>query len=306
MYNDGLVRNSGVMMWPGSSTKIHGHMSRYIQEFDRNMNWYKKIDIIMQWFLDSLQPANCIIGYFDEPDSTAHLYGPFSQEVKVQLKRIDQIVSYLLTSLSKAKLLDQVNIIFVSDHGMAEVPQNQMIELDKYVPSYLYKMYGSSPNWGVFPIPGRFSQVFQALKNASKKESFQVYKKKEVPVQYHYQHNRRIAPIIVVANEGWEIYQNKRQSKTFRNKTLGEHGYNNSLPSMRPLFLANGPAFKRGYYFSNEFENIDIYPLMCYILNLLPLNYFPSNGSFEKVSDILAPVSFLSYSSSSDKWFSSE
>lgn len=292
------------MMWPGSSTKFHGHKSKYIQKFSRSMDWTKKVNIMISWFLNPFEPANCVIAYFDEPDATAHIHGPFSSEVKSQLKRIDKTVNYLVHILTKSGIYEEVNIIFVSDHGMVDVPSNHIITLNKYVPSDWYEMYGSSPNWNIFPKPGRFSQTFEALKNATKVEPFKVYKKKEVPHNYHYCKNRRIGPLVVVADEGWELFQSTEAAKSTRNKTLGEHGYNNSLPSMRPLFVAIGPRFKSNYYFDKEFENIDLFPLMCYILQLLPTTMFPSNGSFDRISEILVPFSEIKYSTSLDKWAS--
>lgn len=63
----------------------------------------------------------------------------------------------------------------------------------------------------------------------------------------------------------------------------GQHGYNNSLKSMHPIFLAMGPSFKKGATV-DTFNNVDVYPLLCKILGLKPA---PNNGSLEKVSHLL-------------------
>lgn len=36
-----------------------------------------------------------------------------------------------------------------------------------------------------------------------------VYKKEDIPSRLHYKHNSKIQPILAVADEGWEILQNK-------------------------------------------------------------------------------------------------
>ena len=65
--------------------------------------------------------------------------------------------------------------------------------------------------------------------------------------------------------------------------TEGNHGYNNSLPSMHPLFIAMGPSFKKNA--SVEiFNNVDVYPLMCHILKLTPA---PNNGTLDVVKHLL-------------------
>ena len=63
----------------------------------------------------------------------------------------------------------------------------------------------------------------------------------------------------------------------------GEHGYNNSLPSMHPFFIAMGPNFKTGVSVET-FNNVDIYPLMCHILRIPPA---PNNGSMHIVKNFI-------------------
>lgn len=40
-----------------------------------------------------------------------------------------------------------------------------------------------------------------------------VYLKEDIPARFHYQHNDRIQPIILVADEGWTIVLNKSLPK---------------------------------------------------------------------------------------------
>jgi len=72
---------------------------------------------------------------------------------------------------------------------------------------------------------------------------------------------------------------------------VGNHGYDNILPEMHPIFLAVGPAFRKNA--TKEVMNAtDLYPLLCHLLGINPL---PNNGSFDAVKDVLAegvPVAF--------------
>ena len=63
----------------------------------------------------------------------------------------------------------------------------------------------------------------------------------------------------------------------------GNHGYDNQLPDMHPVFVAMGPSFKKGYS-KDTFHNVDIYPLLCHILGVDPA---PNNGSLQSVIDLL-------------------
>lgn len=54
--------------------------------------------------------------------------------------------------------------------------------------------------------------------------------------------------------------------------------------SMRPIFFARGPAFKKNLEFSEAFEVINVYPLACHLLGIEPA---PNNGSLTNVRFIL-------------------
>lgn len=66
---------------------------------------------------------------------------------------------------------------------------------------------------------------------------------------------------------------------------MGNHGYNNTLRSMQPVFIARGPSFRQNYV-KAFMRSIDLYPLMCYILSIVPQ---PNNGTLSNVQDLLHP-----------------
>jgi hypothetical protein len=89
------------------------------------------------------------------------------------------------------------------------------------------------------------------------------------------------------------------------NPLLGNHGFNNSIESMRAVFLgkkkvfyedyfkntlyvysnfkARGPNFKRNKKMSG-FINVDVYPLIC---NLIRIDCNPNNGTLKTFEEIL-------------------
>lgn len=66
--------------------------------------------------------------------------------------------------------------------------------------------------------------------------------------------------------------------------SVGNHGYNNTLRDMQPVFVARGPAFRQNYI-KASMRSVDLYPLMCHILAIQPL---PNNGSLLNVRDLLS------------------
>jgi len=113
------------------------------------------------------------------------------------------------------------------------------------------------------------------------------YAKKDIPDRYHFKRHHRIKDILVIADEGWYI---KNQAISSASKVGayipkgGTHGYDNQLKSMHALFIANGPAFKKGITVP-PFENVNIYPLICQILNIDPNKNI--DGNLENIIHIL-------------------
>lgn len=53
---------------------------------------------------------------------------------------------------------------------------------------------------------------------------------------------------------------------------------------MRPIFVARGPSFRVNHTLNSTVNLVDIYPLMCHLLDLKPA---ANNGSFDRVQDML-------------------
>lgn len=66
--------------------------------------------------------------------------------------------------------------------------------------------------------------------------------------------------------------------------TVGNHGYDNALAEMHPIFLAHGPAFRKNFT-KEAMNSTDLYPLLCHLLNITAM---PHNGSFRNVQDLLS------------------
>ncbi|XP_054162169.1 uncharacterized protein LOC128960123 [Oppia nitens] len=285
--NELYGRHSGGYMWPGGHVKYRNVSQTYNQVYKHGLNWEMRIDTIINWLTSTSKPANCIFMYFEEPDSDLHQWGPYSIQTMIQMRRADDIVGYLLNSLHRNGLSSITNLIVLSDHGFAKVSSEHVIQLNDIINPNLYALYGHSPDWSLLPKSGYEDLVYETLLNASKTMPFTIYRRQDIPIHYHYTNNRRILPLFLTADEGWDVFQNDSQWHRPKGYPVwGNHGWDNRLPSMRPMFLANGPAFKRGYYLNKVFANTDLYPLMLTVLSL-PVHEFHSNGSLDAVKDLL-------------------
>uniref|UniRef100_A0A673MZ50 Ectonucleotide pyrophosphatase/phosphodiesterase 5 n=1 Tax=Sinocyclocheilus rhinocerous TaxID=307959 RepID=A0A673MZ50_9TELE len=262
---------SGAAMWPGSDVAIGGTYPTHYLSYNASMTFETRVEKLIDWF-SGPEAINFGVLYWEEPDESGHNLGPESPLMDVVIADIDEKLGFLRGKLRTAGLSDKVNLIVTSDHGMTQLSHDKIIELDTYVSRDLYTWIDKSPVVGILPK----EEVYNSLKNAN--PNMVVYKKEEIPDHYHYRHNVRIMPLIIEVKEGWTVMQNRNGSFM-----LGNHGYNNSLPSMHPVFVARGPAFRRDYT-KASMRSVDLYPLMCSILGLKPL---PNNGSLSRVQDLL-------------------
>ncbi|XP_075454650.1 ectonucleotide pyrophosphatase/phosphodiesterase family member 5 [Ascaphus truei] len=266
---------SGAAMWPGTDVRIHSVFPSQYLPYNETVPFEFRVGKLIEWFNGDL--INLGLLYWEEPDEMGHFLGPDNPLMENTIADVDAKLGYLVDQLKKAKLWDSLNVIVTSDHGMSQCSLDKIIELDKYIDRGLYTMIDHSPVVAILPKEGKLDEVYQALVNIH--PNMTVYKKEEIPLRFHYKQNVRIQPIIIVADVGWYILQNR--SSTF---LWGDHGYDNLLPDMHPLLIASGPAFKKNFT-RDAMNSTDLYPLLCHLLDITPL---PNNGSLGNVMDLLA------------------
>ncbi|KAK3592418.1 hypothetical protein CHS0354_036048 [Potamilus streckersoni] len=272
-------KRSAIYFWPGSETEIHGFFPNIWKKYNESDPFNNRIDTVIHWLLND--QADMVALYFHEPDYTGHIFGPNSTEVSKKVEEMDGWLGYLMKNLTDHGLWDNVNVIVTSDHGMAAVDVNsRVIDIYDYVDPRAIKLATSDGEiLNILPVSGKEDEMVHNLTNHP---HMTVYKKQDIPEHWHYKNNRRILPVLLVAEEGWLIVRNRTAYR--QSNQRGAHGYDNQLSSMKPIFYARGPDFRRNYL-AKPFNSIDLYPLMCKLLGIKPA---PNNGTLDNTADILA------------------
>src|SRR5688572_12239008 len=263
---------SAAMFWPGSEAPIDGHRPNFWAPFDSTLPASARVDRVLAW-LDlplSQRPAFLTL-YFSDVDAAGHNNGPNSEAVRSAVRRADGYLARLLRGLERRRLTDKVNIVIVSDHGMAETSTNRVVVLDDYISVDDAEVIDINPTLGLFPKTGREEAIYTALVNAHPR--LKIYRKAETPEGWHYRDHPRIPPIVGVVDEGWQVLPRatlRERVTRGQTGTRGEHGYDPSEAiSMRGIFVASGPAFKNGVVLP-AFTNIHIYDALAQVLGLTP------------------------------------
>ena len=279
-------QKAGAFFFPGTEAEIAGFRPTYWKEYDGKIENKLRVEQILEWLDYPLRNRPTFYTlYFSDTDDAGHKYSPDSPEVAKAVEKVDGDIKFLMDGLKKRKIDKKVNIIIVSDHGMATVLPENYVKLDDYFKFDLAEqILWTGEIVQIFPKEGKEDEIISGLKSIDRATC---WRKPEIPERLHYNEGNRIAPIICSAQEGFYMTNRERLEKDKQkedwNRPKGAHGYDNKYQSMQATFIAHGSAFKKGYT-AEPFENINVYELMCEILKLKPA---PNDGDLLKVSSML-------------------
>jgi predicted AlkP superfamily pyrophosphatase or phosphodiesterase len=275
--------------WPGSEDEIAGKRPTYWMPYDWKIHNDERVGMILSRLdMPADDRPTFLTLYFSDVDHAAHEFGPDSAEARSAVLSVDTSIGKLIDGLKTRGMFDQVNVIIVSDHGMAVEDPRQTIVLDElFDKNSAEKILWTPEIVSIFPRPGKEQAIFEALKSKLPGHA-KVYHKADLPARMHYSNSPRIAPLIVLPDEGWTLTSREGLAEWKVSGRMsrigGGHGYDNQLQTMRAIFIAHGPALKRGITIE-PFENIQIYDLITRILGLEPA---PNDGNGSLPAAILS------------------
>ena len=313
---------TAVHMWPGSEAGLEPEPST-VDKYNGDEALAKKVGRVLG-FLDrpsaqdkpEVEPSEArpelIAYYVPNVDADGHKYGPNSTEIRYTIQAVDDMLGSLLSGLQTRNLTEIVNVVVVSDHGMATTSTSRLIQLDDLLDPTTIEHVDGWPLYGLRPRKDApLADLHARLLAQSRKPHahFKVYERGSMPPRYHFQHNDRIAPLWVVPEAGWAIVPKdefdveaaKKKGDVYHPRGL--HGYDHEHPLMRAIFVARGPAFPHAPNSRLEnFQNVDVYNIVCDSLELepkpnngtlrlplRPVGLHGDSGDTEKVDDVADP-----------------
>lgn len=292
---------TAIHMWPGSEAHIGTIEPQYVDHYSSSEILESKVDRILGW-LDQPGPQDygfdektprpqLIAAYVPNVDADGHKYGPNSTEIRGTIAMVDTMLAQLFDGIEARNLTDIVNIVVVSDHGMATTDTSRLIQLEELIDTSLIEHTDGWPLYGLRPydtseahLMELYNQLWAKSQTPEHKGSFEVYlRDKNMPERYHFSKNPRIAPLWIVPTTGWAIVTKSEfnvQIASQENQVYhprGIHGYDHENPLMRAIFVARGPAFPHppGSQVS-VFQNIEVYNIVCDSLGINPVQ---NNGT---------------------------
>ncbi|KAM3508181.1 hypothetical protein MY11210_006843 [Beauveria gryllotalpidicola] len=286
---------SAVHMWPGSEAHILSIEPSVMDKYNGDEKLDNKVTRIME-FLDmpgkedeSADPEHwrpqLIAAYVPDVDADGHKYGPNSTEIRSTIQAVDTMMGKIFQGLEARNLTDIVNVVVVSDHGMATTDRTRLLQLEELVDTSKIEHIDGWPLIGLRPKNPKDTQsLYDGLKaKANTTPSIEVYMRDvDMPERYHFSQNERIAPLWIVPKTGWAIVKKDEfdlataaEDEVYHPRGL--HGYDHEHPLMRAIFIARGPAFPHPANSRMQpFQNIELYNLLCDSVGITPQ---PNNGT---------------------------
>lgn len=253
---------SAIHMWPGSEAHILDMEPSFVDQYNGKEKLDRKVQRIFDFLdmpgredktLDSkhLRPQ-VIAAYVPNVDADGHKYGPNSTEIRTTISSVDTMLDKVFQGLDQRNLTNIVNVIVVSDHGMATTDTNRLLQFEDLVDPNKIEHVDGWPLYGLRPKdPKDLHPLYDDLvEKAKTNPNFEVYLRDvNMPERYHFSKNDRIAPLWIVPKTGWAIVKKEEfvvadaKKKGLVYHPRGLHGYDHEHPLMRAIFVARGPAF---------------------------------------------------------------
>lgn len=240
---------SAVHMWPGSEARGWG--ATFVDKFNQTEALNKKVDRVLEWLdLPAPERPHFIAAYVPDVDDMGHKFGPNAAEVNDAMKSVDSMVHDLFIGLENRNLTEIVNIVIVSDHGMAGNSKERLIYIEDIVDLSKIEHIHGLPLYGLRPYPNQdLMKIYESIKEkelSGEGSTWKVYlRDSDMPTRWHFSQNPRIAPLWIIPKTGWTIVKKSEYLPGSKKEfDIGDHGYDNHHPMMRATFVARGPAFR--------------------------------------------------------------
>lgn len=268
-------QTAAASFWVGSEAPVKGVRPTFWKPFDYRIPFPQRLDEVIGWLeLPPAERPSIICFYFEETNGAGHRFGPDSPELVAAIQRLDE---HLATILARLRALNiEPNLVLVSDHGMTATSLDRVVVLDDHIDLANVRIDADGSAAALRPVDGNVDAIVRAFANVPHVKACRAG---DLPARFHFAGNARIAPVWILPDEGWHVaLRSSRERLRLRypekGYLAGDHGYDPALTTMRGIFIAHGPAFRRGVELP-EVENIHIYNLLCAVLKLKPA---PNDG----------------------------
>ncbi|WP_266205529.1 alkaline phosphatase family protein [Pontibacter kalidii] len=270
---------SASFYWVGSEAPVQNTRPTYWYKYNEDIPFEARVQTVVDWLrLPEAERPHLITFYLPEVDHAAHRYGPDAPETEQSVKELDARLKQLTEAVAVTGL--PVNYIFVSDHGMIQIDQENTLPLPAAVDTAKFLVSGGGM---VVELHAKNKKDIKPTYRKLKKEAggaYKVYTKSNIPKHLHYGKKadkyNRVGDILLLTDAPKVFHFSSRKPAP------GAHGYDpTAVKEMHATFYAWGPGFKEGVK-TAAFSNVQVYAIVARLLGLEYSHNIDGDGTVAK------------------------
>lgn len=278
---------AAAMLFVGTEADVGGVRPTFWTPYADRGPHRERVDQVVDWL--ALPPArrpHVVTLYFGTVDGAGHRAGPASPAVAEAVEQVDADLGRLLDGIDALPHGAAVSVVLVSDHGMAAVRPDGMIDLRGAADLRGVRVVVSGPVANLFVAGGaaRARAVRDDVNDGTGGGDLaggRAYLRRDVPAALRYRDNPRIGDVVVVADPGFTFAGGGFPAPA------GMHGWDPRHPDMHGIFLAAGPDIRPGQRIG-PVAGIDLYPFLARLVRLAPNPAVDSDPA--ALAPLLAPA----------------
>lgn len=277
-----LVEQQGgraaTFFWPESEAAVADTLPSDYRKYDARIPHAQRVAQVIEWLeVPKEERPRLITLYFSTVDSAGHAHGPDAPQTDKAIAEIDERIAALWAVIEQINASEaaDINLILVSDHGMAAVDSTQFIDTNTLPRPRGFKRVDASTR--VMYYQRDPDADLDALAESLEKQSEGRYRvvSEAVLAGRHYRDHPAVAALIIETDPP-RVF---RRGGSIGSDLSGMHGYPADEEDMAAFLVAIGPSFGAEVVIS-EAHQLDVYPVAARLLHLqVPAQLASDGGS---------------------------
>ena len=275
---------SAVYFWPGSEADVQGVRPTYWKRYRASVPDSQRVDESVAWLRrPPAERPHLLMLYLSDVDDSTHRYGPETPHTTAATASLQRALARLADSIGTMPLRDSLDVVVLSDHGMADAPPSQVIAIQPLlvaagIDTSRVRLGDAGPTMSIWLSgdDGIARRTVEALGRSL--THARIYARGATPPSWHLDGNARGGDAIVAGDLGYVLVKGAAD----RFLDVGTHGWDPSYREMHGIFLAAGPQVRRVGRIP-AFESVHVFP---FVAALLGLEHVPQTDGDRRV---LAP-----------------
>lgn len=260
---------SAVYFWPGSEADVKGVRPTYWKRYDAAVPDSQRVDESVAWLRrPPSQRPHLLLLYLSDVDDSTHHYGPETPHTAAAAASLQRALARLADSVDTMPLRDSLDVVVLSDHGMAEAPSSRRIAIQPLlvaagIDTSRVRLGDNGPTMSIW-FDGDTTLARRTLEALERSLTHaRAYARGATPTSWHLDGNPRGGDVIVAGELGYVLVK----GATDRFADVGTHGWDPSYPEMHGIFLAAGPHVRRAGRIP-ALQSVHVFPFIAALLGL--------------------------------------